>query len=88
MAEAFAARYPPDSRTALASFVLPVLALLAAAGVLVFEVGGDVVDGLQGTKDVAVPQKPFQPLKLGGEGGRQLGWDAQALGQLGQHGDA
>ena len=31
--------------------------------------------------------KPFQPLQLGGEGGRQLGRDTQALGQLGQHGD-
>src|SRR5664279_2609143 len=47
---------------------LAVLVVLAA-GVLVFEVGGDVVDGLQRAKDVAVPQKPFQPLQLGGEGG-------------------
>ena len=70
----------------LGEFVLPVR-VLRAAGVLVFEVGGDVVDGLQRAKDVAVPQKPFQPLQLGGEGGRQLGWDAQAFGQLHHHGD-
>ena len=43
---------------------------------------------LQRAEDVAVPQKPFQPLQLGGQGGRQLGWDAQALGQLHHHGDA
>ena len=52
---------------------------MLAAGVLIFEVGGDVVDGLQRAKDVAVPQKPFQPLQLDGEGGRQLGWETQAL---------
>ena len=77
---------PAELADHLGEFVLPVLVLLAA-GVLVFEVGGDVVDGLQRAEDVAVPQKPFQPLQLGGEGGRQLGWDTQALGQLGQYGD-
>ena len=58
---------PAELAYRLGEFVVPVLVLLAA-GVLVFEVGGDVVDGLQRAKDVAVPQKPFQPLQLGGEG--------------------
>src|SRR5664279_2345172 len=57
-------------------------------GVGVGEVGGEVVDGLQGTKDVAVPQEPLQPLQLLGDVGGPLGWAAQTLGQLGQHGDA
>src|SRR5664279_2979915 len=61
---------PAELAYRLGEFVLPGLVLLAA-GVLVFEVGGDVVDGLQRAKDVAVPQKPLQPLQLGGEGGRR-----------------
>ena len=73
MAEAFAARYPPNSRTALASLSCRPLSCWPPV-FLVFEVGGDVVDGLKRAKDVAVPQKPFQPLQLGGEGGRLLGW--------------
>ena len=76
---------PAELADHLGEFVVPVLVVLAA-GVLVFEVGGDVVDGLQRAEDVAVPQKPFQRCSSAGEGGRQLGWDAQALGQL--NGDA
>ena len=51
------------------------------------EVGGEVVDGLPGTEDVAVPEEPLHPLQLGSDVGRRLGCAAQALGQLGQHGD-
>ena len=58
---------PAEFADRLGEFVVPVLVVLAA-GVLVFEVGGDVVDGLQRAEDVAVPQKPFQPLQLGGGG--------------------
>ena len=61
------------------------LARLVAAG---GEVGGEVVDGLQGTKDVAVPEEALHPLRLGSDVGRRsLGCAAQALGLLGQHGD-
>src|SRR5664279_670175 len=68
---------PAELAYRLGEFVLPVLVLLAT-GVLVFEVGGDVV-GLQRAEDVAVPQKPFQPFQLGGEGDRHLGWTRRPL---------
>ena len=59
-----------------------------AAGVPFFEVGGDVVNGLPGTEDVAVPQKPLQFLQLLGDVCGQPGCRAQSLGKLGHHGDA
>jgi hypothetical protein len=46
------------------------------AGVGVGEGGGEVVDGLQGAEDVAVPEEPLYPWQLCGEDGRPLGWAA------------
>jgi hypothetical protein len=37
------------------------------------QVGGDVGDGLQGTEDVTVPEKPLQPLQALTDLGDQLG---------------
>jgi hypothetical protein len=39
------------------------------------KVGGEVVDGLPGTEDVAVPEKPLHPLQLGSDVGPV--WGAQ-----------
>ena len=64
------------------------LGQLARLDADVGEIGGEVVDGLPGTEDVAVPEEPLHPLQLGSDVGRRLGCAAQALGQLGQHGDA
>ena len=47
---------------------------------VVGEVGGEVVDGVPGTEDVAVPEEPLQALQLLGDVGGRLGCGAQALG--------
>src|SRR5664280_2300015 len=49
---------PAELAYRLGEFVVPVLVLLAA-GVLVFEVGGDVVDGLQRARWVSRPGRPW-----------------------------
>src|SRR5664279_83733 len=41
------------------------------------EIGGEVVDGLPGTEDVAVPEEPLHPLQLLGDIGGPFGWAAQ-----------
>ena len=42
---------------------------------------------MPGTEDVAAPEEPLQALQLLCDVGGRLGCGAQALGQLGQHGD-
>jgi hypothetical protein len=65
-------------------------AQLALLGTGAVDVELEVFDGLQRPEDVAVPAEPFEPCQLGGDavGGRRRWGCAQALGELGQHGEA